>query len=491
MKNIFFIFIIFVALIIITSCFSAFSGFSGSDINYTDSGEHITVRDYSSDPEIKAGTEDVSRYRTGEPHVRALGITKQMVDDVRSNPVQNLSRLVEKLTAGVTDPFERVKIIHDWIALNVEYDMQSYEGGSIPNQSYIYVLKTGKAVCSGFSTLFQIMCETAEIPCQVIRGYGRGIDYDPFDDNEEVETNHDWCAVKINRGWYFVDVTWDGNIFSDTGEYFSQYLFTAPAMMIHSHLPINSRWQLLEKPLSAKVFLDQPEFNPVFFTVFGDAPPAGLKKRQKVKEEYVLELPPVNARYEVVFALFDGVSLKTVQTQSLKNIPHCVKVEYMEDKTVVHILFPAKKTYRLDFSCKLKSAKTGTSGIIFGTLIFENAKPAKHSFPEIASAVDYSDFRPQIISPVYGPLVAGSTYTFHFIQPEATNCSVAYMRGKKAEFLKSCAAVDGKGTFRFQITVPTDAGGYTDKTEGLIHISITAHDKFLGGVGYTCIKQGH
>jgi hypothetical protein len=489
MKNIFFIFIIFVALIIITSCFSAFSGFSGSDINYTDSGEHITVRDYSSDPEIKAGTEDVSRYRTGEPHVRALGITKQMVDDVRSNPVQNLSRLVEKLTAGVTDPFERVKIIHDWIALNVEYDMQSYEGGSIPNQSYIYVLKTGKAVCSGFSTLFQIMCETAEIPCQVIRGYGRGIDYDPFDDNEQVETNHDWCAVKINRGWYFVDVTWDGNIFSDTGEYFSQYLFTAPGMMIHSHLPINSRWQLLEKPLSAKVFLDQPEFNPVFSTIFGDAPPAGLKKRQKVKEEYVLELPPVNAQYEVVFALFDGVSLKTVQTQSLKNIPHCVKVEYMEDKTVVHILFPAKKTYRLDFSCKLKSAKTGTSGIIFGTLIFENAKPAKRSFPEIASALDYSNFRPQIISPVYGPLVAGRTYTFHFIQPEATNCSVVYMRGKKVEFLKSCAAVDGKGTFRFQITVPTDAGRHPDETEELIHVSIKAHDKFLGGVGYTCIKQ--
>jgi hypothetical protein len=72
------------------------------------------------------------------------------------------------LTEGIADPFLKVKIIHDWMINNIRYDYTAYDTGNITAQSAGATLKYGKAVCSGYASLFKIMYEMTVVPCQLL-----------------------------------------------------------------------------------------------------------------------------------------------------------------------------------------------------------------------------------------------------------------------------------------------------------------------------------
>jgi hypothetical protein len=79
--------------------------------------------------------DDISRYRTAEPHPRALKVPADLSSLIFRHPYGNLNKLVDFLIRGIDDPFEKARVLHDWTALNITYDWQNYISGTIPSQS--------------------------------------------------------------------------------------------------------------------------------------------------------------------------------------------------------------------------------------------------------------------------------------------------------------------------------------------------------------------
>lgn len=106
--------------------------------------------------------------------------------------------------------YERELAIHDYIVEHAEYDSQSlsrlpYEGGSQYNTNPYGALVEGLAICSGYSSAFQLLMRMAGYECMTVHGEA----------NSSRET-HAWNMVRLGGEWYCVDVTWDDPSGMDT-----------------------------------------------------------------------------------------------------------------------------------------------------------------------------------------------------------------------------------------------------------------------------------
>ena len=110
-----------------------------------------------------------------------------------------------KTGLGLTDSglsnYQKVKIIHDWIKGNVNYD-HSFSSGNIMYTAY-GACCNGLAVCQGYSVLFYRLAMEAGVDARVISDTGNG-------------GNHAWNMALLDDGWYYlIDCTWDENTNSD------------------------------------------------------------------------------------------------------------------------------------------------------------------------------------------------------------------------------------------------------------------------------------
>ncbi len=97
---------------------------------------------------------------------------------------------------------DKVKVIHDTIANNVDYnddfvnitdsDEQATAEQSLYTQSAYSVFCTDLTVCAGYAQAFEMVCNGAGIDCVAV-----------------TSSNHEWNKVRVNDSWYNVDVTWD------------------------------------------------------------------------------------------------------------------------------------------------------------------------------------------------------------------------------------------------------------------------------------------
>ena len=106
------------------------------------------------------------------------------------------SAIASCVTDGMSD-YEIAKALHDYLAVNNEYDMRYYSG-NIPAISYTAygALVNRTSVCAGYALAYQHLMEDAGIPCEYVTG---------------MTTNgyHAWNIIQIDGEWYHVDVTWD------------------------------------------------------------------------------------------------------------------------------------------------------------------------------------------------------------------------------------------------------------------------------------------
>lgn len=105
-----------------------------------------------------------------------------------------------KRIRNIDSVYERVKILHDYIATTVEYDTK------LVNENAFCALQKGSSTCQGYSLLFYKLLVEAGIECRYITGTGiSSKDTGP----------HGWNIVKIGDLWYNVDVTWDDPVYLD------------------------------------------------------------------------------------------------------------------------------------------------------------------------------------------------------------------------------------------------------------------------------------
>jgi hypothetical protein len=174
----------------------------------------------------------------------------------------SITSVAQYIAEQESDPFLRVKALHDYVADRIAYDAVSYQAGLYPPQDAETVFRTHKAVCAGYSQLLEALGKAIGIQILYITGDSRT-------SNGDISgQGHAWNAVKINNDWYLIDATWDSGYVQGSQfikEYKTSYLFPPPSVMILSHFPDDPSWQLLRQPIAMGEFLRQPMLRPTFF----------------------------------------------------------------------------------------------------------------------------------------------------------------------------------------------------------------------------------
>jgi hypothetical protein len=207
----------------------------------------------------------VGKYRTDKMEARIRRVPKELVEQVFFEPETALPGVVSSLTNGVSGPFLKAKTLHDWICDNIAYDADMYFSGRITAQDYISVLKKKKAVCSGYTNLFNQMCELAGIESIGINGYSKGFGYSG---KIGKDTDHAWNAVHIGNKWYLVDVTWDAGPMERRTfikRYSTEWLFLDSRPFLYSHLPEQAEYQYYAPALTSDDFMREAYIAGKFF----------------------------------------------------------------------------------------------------------------------------------------------------------------------------------------------------------------------------------
>ena len=133
----------------------------------------------------------------------------------RKTATANVKSVVAEWVAAAnsySSEADKVKVIHDTIANNVDYNndfinMSSSEQTtaeqSLYTQSAYSVFCTDLTVCAGYAQAFEMVCNGAGIDCVAV-----------------TSSNHEWNKVRVNDSWYNVDVTWDD---STSAVYYTYY----------------------------------------------------------------------------------------------------------------------------------------------------------------------------------------------------------------------------------------------------------------------------
>jgi heme/copper-type cytochrome/quinol oxidase subunit 4 len=186
-----------------------------------------------------------------------------IIASITPNIESSIKSVAEYIVMQESDPYLQIKALHDYVISRVSYDFHALEIGVQPPQDAQTVFSTRKAVCGGYANLFMALGKSIGIDVAVIQGNIRrdlasqnltSLNIRRFDANNDL-TLHAWNAVKIAGNWQLVDTTWDdSNLDQNLSLYNSHYLMPPPNVMIISHFPEQSDWQLLHHPMNRDNF---------------------------------------------------------------------------------------------------------------------------------------------------------------------------------------------------------------------------------------------
>lgn len=167
--------------------------------------------------------------------------------------------LAEKIKKDFNSDYDKARAIYSWIAFNVRYDFAAFLNPQ-KTQSFSYrteaekqrktqefnnnilqkTFKSKKAVCEGFTLLFQNLSSLVGIKSEIIRGDSktRLIDIG----RKNTTSNHAWNTVLIDGKWRLIDVTWgqgyyDNNKGRMVKDFDPVYFDTEPEYFFAKHFP--------------------------------------------------------------------------------------------------------------------------------------------------------------------------------------------------------------------------------------------------------------
>lgn len=138
--------------------------------------------------------------------------------------------LDELLKNGMSD-YEKEVAIYSWIVQNVNYDWTHQDRmKETPRESFTPYggLVNHTAICLGYATTFQLLCDLAGVECVTVVGAAH-----------MSSSDHGWNMVRLSGEWYCVDVTWDANMREQIGlgqqEYWNYFNITSDDMANSDH----------------------------------------------------------------------------------------------------------------------------------------------------------------------------------------------------------------------------------------------------------------
>lgn len=208
---------------------------------------------------------DASRDRWGGavdvpawPVAATLHPVAASVPDSAEGSIESLARYI---ASKVPDSYGRLRVIHDWVADNVAYDVPSYRAKKIPPQDAETTFRTRKSVCAGYASLVEALGKAIGLNVAFVSGDAR-------DETGDVSgEGHAWNAARLGGTWYLLDATWDAGYpdgDSFVKRFSTEYFLTPPEVFSLDHFPREPRWQLRNDPLGRGEFMRQPMLRPRF-----------------------------------------------------------------------------------------------------------------------------------------------------------------------------------------------------------------------------------
>lgn len=144
-----------------------------------------------------------------------------------------LAILADGITDSSMSEYEKVRAIHDYLVVHVDYDYENLAAGTLPDTAFTKegALLLHSAVCEGYARAFSYLCSRAGLEELLV--------YGTADDGTGVQT-HAWNQVRIDGEWYHVDVTWDdplmnGKVITDGSNIIYEYFLVPDRSLLGSH----------------------------------------------------------------------------------------------------------------------------------------------------------------------------------------------------------------------------------------------------------------
>jgi|GEM_PF-3010067 len=183
----------------------------------------------------------------------------------------SVKKLAAALTKDSCSEYEKAQRIYDWITENIKYDVWRYEHFNWKETTPKQTLRRRKALCSGYSILFQALCKEVGVKAWLVEGYDKIPNYRnnaPYFFEE-----HAWNVFYADSTYHLVDATWgSGGIVRKARMimlfkhpfyfYKSKFVRRYNALFFDSdtnwfaqtHLPLLPMWQLKNQVLSMERF---------------------------------------------------------------------------------------------------------------------------------------------------------------------------------------------------------------------------------------------
>jgi peptidoglycan hydrolase-like protein with peptidoglycan-binding domain len=177
-----------------------------------------------------------------------------------SIPTQNYSN-IEQLHNQIVKPHfneeQKVYAIAKFITNTIAYGERA--------RKPLNTINSREGVCQDYAELFITLCELSNIENNYVTGDGKT----SAQDIGFYSSNHAWNVVKVNGHYQIYDLTWAAGTYNDSKNSFNknfnvQYFNANPKDFISNHFPDNSKWQLLDIPISKNEYINSPTFSPEF-----------------------------------------------------------------------------------------------------------------------------------------------------------------------------------------------------------------------------------
>lgn len=231
------------------------------------------------------------------------------VDEIVAKYPKSFSS-TEKLTAKIESDFssdyDRARAVYSWMAFNIKYDFNallnpprtqgfSYSSEAEKQRKIKQIndnliqktFKNQKAVCEGFTALYQDLVSSMGIKCEIIRGDSKISVRDIG--RKTTSSNHAWNMVLIDKKWRLVDVTWGQGYYDSSkgrmvADFSPIYFDTDPDYFFAKHFPDSGSY--LGNRLSKEDFLNGPLIynKTIEFDYKIKSPESGLIEAKKGKK---------------------------------------------------------------------------------------------------------------------------------------------------------------------------------------------------------------
>ena len=182
----------------------------------------------------------------------------------------SVTTLAAYLNRAGDDELTRARVLYRWVTGHIDYDAVGFRTREFGDLSPDAVLRRRAAVCQGYASLTEALGTAMGLRVRTISGWSKGYGYRAGQQAlTEGPTNHAWNAVEVGGRWRLMDPTW-GAGFVDEQFRFSRrfqehYFLTPPAEFVIDHLPVDSQWQLLARPLTPAEYDELAYLRPAFF----------------------------------------------------------------------------------------------------------------------------------------------------------------------------------------------------------------------------------